>query len=73
MPRKMSVEVGTNVYRDVTYAVEQIDGGARVTYAGAKVGPIDLWHPLIVDSDERAEDVVRLWAGWLYDEEKKKK
>ncbi len=73
--KKLSVEVGTAVYRDVTYAVEQIEGGTRVhmTYAGTRVGPIDLWHPLVVTSDERAEDVVRLWAVLLYDQEKKKK
>jgi hypothetical protein len=73
--KKLKVEVGKDVYRDVTYAVEQIKGGARVqmTYAGANVGPFELWHPLVVDTDERAKDIVQWWAVLLYHQENKKK
>ncbi len=73
--KKLSIEVGTRVYRDVTYKLEEIDGGVRIhmTYAGRDVGPLELYHPVVADNEPRAEEFVHMWARWCYDDEKTKK
>ncbi len=70
--KKLDIEVGRNVFRSVAYAWQADDDKVTVNivYEGQPIDPLEFWPPLLITNDQRADDLVRLMARWLYDEEK---
>ncbi|MBT8077132.1 MAG: hypothetical protein KJO31_01085 [Gammaproteobacteria bacterium] len=66
------IEVDPGIHRLIEYAFDHETGKAVISmrYEGRQLNPFVIYGPLVVDSEERALEMVEVWTRWLYRDEK---
>ena len=66
------IEVDSGVHRLVEYAFDHETGKSVISmrYEGKQLNPFVIYGPIVVDSDNRALEIVEVLTRWLYRKEK---